>query len=47
MTLKERKRAEALEQLSKDEIVVTYESKAVKLHRNAKDINVSGVSVGK
>ncbi len=45
MTLKERKRAEALDQLSKDEIVVTYESKAGKLHRNARDINVSGVSV--
>lgn len=47
MTLKERKRHEALEQLNKDEIVVTYESKAKKLHRNARDINVSGVSVGK
>jgi ATP-binding cassette subfamily F protein 2 len=45
MTLKERTRARALEQLSKDEIVVTYESKAGKMHKNTRDINVSGVSV--
>ena len=45
MTLKERKRAEALDQLSKDNIVVTYESKAGKLHANTRDINVGGVSV--
>jgi len=45
LTLKERRRAEALDQLSKDNIVVTYESKAGKLHKNTRDINVSGVSV--
>ncbi len=45
MTLKERKRAQALDELSKNEIVVTYESKSTKLHANARDINVSGVSV--
>ena len=45
LPLKERKRAEALEQLSKDNIVVTYESKAGKLHANTRDINVGGVSV--
>mmetsp|Transcript_21723 Transcript_21723/g.24726 ORF Transcript_21723/g.24726 Transcript_21723/m.24726 type:complete len:685 (-) Transcript_21723:211-2265(-) len=44
MTLKERRRAEALDQLSKDDIVVTYESKA-DVHPNARDINVEGVSV--
>lgn len=45
MTLKERKRAEALDNLSKNDIVVTYESKAGKLHANTRDINVGGVSV--
>jgi len=45
MTLKERKRAQALDDLSKNDIIVTYESKATKLHKNARDINVSGVSV--
>ena len=45
MTLKERKRAMALEQLNKDEIVVTYESKAGKLHANARDVNVGGFTV--
>jgi ATP-binding cassette subfamily F protein 2 len=45
MTLKERKYAMALEQLNKDEIVVTYEAKAGKLHANARDINVSGFNV--
>lgn len=45
MTLKERKRAIALDELSKQDINVTYESKATKLHENARDINVGGVSV--
>lgn len=45
LTLKERKRAEMLDQLSKDNIVVTYESKAGKLHANTRDIKVGGVSV--
>eukprot|EP00979_Chaetoceros_neogracilis_P017609 scaffold10260_cov266-Chaetoceros_neogracile.AAC.22 len=45
LTLKERKRAELLDQLSKDNIVVTYESKAGKLHANTRDIKVGGVSV--
>eukprot|EP00551_Chaetoceros_affinis_P010140 CAMPEP_0203674442 /NCGR_PEP_ID=MMETSP0090-20130426/16208_1 /ASSEMBLY_ACC=CAM_ASM_001088 /TAXON_ID=426623 /ORGANISM="Chaetoceros affinis, Strain CCMP159" /LENGTH=688 /DNA_ID=CAMNT_0050540317 /DNA_START=272 /DNA_END=2338 /DNA_ORIENTATION=+ len=45
MTLKERKRAQMLDDLSKEEIIVTYESKATKLHANARDINVAGVSV--
>lgn len=45
LTLKERKREEALENLSKDDIIVNYESKATKLHANARDINVGGVTV--
>jgi len=45
MTLKEKKRIEALDNLSKEEIVVTYESKNVKIHANARDINVGGVTV--
>lgn len=45
MSLKERKRAQMLDDLSKDDIIVTYESKATKLHAHAKDINVSGVCV--
>jgi ATP-binding cassette subfamily F protein 2 len=45
MTLKEKRRAELLDQLSKDNIVVTYESKAGKLHANTKDIKVGGVTV--
>lgn len=45
MTLKEKRRAELLEDLSKDNIVVTYESKAGKLHANTKDIKVGGVTV--
>lgn len=45
MTLKERKRAQALDELSKNDIVVTYESKATKMHANARDIKVGGVSV--
>lgn len=39
------KREAALEQLSKDEIVVTYEAKKGALHANSRDINVSGVTV--
>jgi len=45
MTLKERKRMELLENLSKEEIVVTYESKSTKQHANSRDINVGGVTV--
>ena len=45
MTLKERRRAEDLEQLSRDEIVVTYESKGKKMHANTRDINVGGFTV--
>eukprot|EP00560_Eucampia_antarctica_P008317 CAMPEP_0197824980 /NCGR_PEP_ID=MMETSP1437-20131217/2137_1 /TAXON_ID=49252 ORGANISM="Eucampia antarctica, Strain CCMP1452" /NCGR_SAMPLE_ID=MMETSP1437 /ASSEMBLY_ACC=CAM_ASM_001096 /LENGTH=685 /DNA_ID=CAMNT_0043424805 /DNA_START=204 /DNA_END=2261 /DNA_ORIENTATION=- len=45
LTLKERKQIEALNQLSKDNIVVNYESKAGKIHANTRDINVGGVSV--
>lgn len=45
MNLRDRKRVLALEELNKNEIVVTYESKAGKLHANAKDINVGGVTV--
>ena len=39
------KREEALEQLSKDEIVVTYEAKKGALHANSRDVNVGGVTV--
>lgn len=35
----------ALDQLSKDNIVVTYEAKKGKLHANTRDINVGGVTV--
>mmetsp|Transcript_26582 Transcript_26582/g.39375 ORF Transcript_26582/g.39375 Transcript_26582/m.39375 type:complete len:680 (+) Transcript_26582:62-2101(+) len=45
LTLKERRRAELLEELGRDNIVVTYESKAGKLHANTKDIKVGGVTV--
>jgi ATP-binding cassette subfamily F protein 2 len=45
LSLKERKRAEALDNLSKDNINVTYEAKSGKLHANTKDINVGGVTV--
>lgn len=45
MTLKERKRAEALDNLAKNNIVVNYEAKSGKLHANTRDINVGGVSV--
>lgn len=45
MTLKEKKRLMDLDQLSKDNIQVTFEAKSTKMHANARDINVSGVSV--
>jgi ATP-binding cassette subfamily F protein 2 len=45
MSLKERKREEALEKLSQDQIIVTYESRSTKLHANSRDINVGGVSL--
>jgi ATP-binding cassette subfamily F protein 2 len=45
LSLKDRKRAEALEALSRDDIVVTYESKSGKLHANTRDINVGGFTV--
>lgn len=45
MSRKERKRAEMLEELNKNDIVVTYEQKRGGLHANTRDINVSGVTV--
>lgn len=45
LTLKERKRARLLDDLSKNDIIVTYEAKSTKLHANARDVNVSGVTV--
>ena len=41
----EQKQDAALEQLSNEEIVVTYESRKTKMHANARNINVSGVTV--
>jgi ATP-binding cassette, subfamily F, member 2 len=41
----EAKREAALEALSQMQIGVTYEAKKGKLHKNARDINVSGVTV--
>jgi ABC-type multidrug transport system fused ATPase/permease subunit len=41
----EDKREAALEQLSRDNIIVTYESRKGALHANARNINVSGVTV--
>jgi len=43
--VKDAKREEALEQLSQDNINVTYESKKGALHANTRDINVDGVTV--
>mmetsp|Transcript_56189 Transcript_56189/g.60837 ORF Transcript_56189/g.60837 Transcript_56189/m.60837 type:complete len:337 (-) Transcript_56189:3291-4301(-) len=43
-TVEERREA-ALEQLSRDEIIVTYESRKTKLNANARNINVSGLTV--
>lgn len=45
MSLKERKRAQALDDLAEDNIQVTYEAKSTKIHANARDINVGGVQV--
>eukprot|EP00535_Pseudo-nitzschia_heimii_P009223 CAMPEP_0197174782 /NCGR_PEP_ID=MMETSP1423-20130617/1159_1 /TAXON_ID=476441 /ORGANISM="Pseudo-nitzschia heimii, Strain UNC1101" /LENGTH=699 /DNA_ID=CAMNT_0042623765 /DNA_START=109 /DNA_END=2208 /DNA_ORIENTATION=+ len=42
---KEQKREAALDNLSNEEIVVTYESRKGKMHANARNINVSGVTV--
>ena len=39
------KRDADLEKLSQDNIIVTYEAKKEKLHANARDINVDGVTV--
>jgi ATP-binding cassette subfamily F protein 2 len=41
----EAKREAALEKLSQDQILVTYESKKGSLHANTRDINVGGVTV--
>jgi len=41
----EEKREAALENLSNEEIVVTYESRKTKMHANARNINVNGVTV--
>jgi ATP-binding cassette subfamily F protein 2 len=35
----------ALENLSNEQIVVTYESRKTKMHANARNINVNGVTV--
>lgn len=43
--LKESQRERALEELSQNEIVVTYEQKKGNIHANTRDINVSGVTV--
>ncbi len=42
---KEQKREAALEKLSLEDIVVTYESRKTKMHANARNINVNGVTV--
>eukprot|EP00978_Attheya_sp_CCMP212_P015671 scaffold40475_cov47-Attheya_sp.AAC.1 len=42
---KDVKREELLDQLSNDDIIVTYEAKKGTIHANTRDINVSGVSV--
>ena len=41
----EQKREAALENLSNENIMVTYESRKTKMHANARNINVSGVTV--
>ncbi|KAL3906371.1 MAG: hypothetical protein SGILL_009297 [Bacillariaceae sp.] len=41
----EDKREAALEQLSQDNIIVTYEARKGALHKNARNVNVSGVTV--
>jgi len=45
LSSKELKREEALENLSRMNITVTYETKKEKLHATTRDINVGGVSV--
>lgn len=45
MSLKDRKRSNALDELAKININVTYESKSTRLHKNARDTNVGGVTV--
>jgi ATP-binding cassette subfamily F protein 2 len=45
LSLKERKRQQLLDDLNRNEIVVTYEAKKGTLHANARDINVGGVTV--
>lgn len=45
MTKKEERHALLLEELSKNDIVVTYEAKRGALHANTRDINASGVTV--
>eukprot|EP00559_Dactyliosolen_fragilissimus_P005107 CAMPEP_0184855016 /NCGR_PEP_ID=MMETSP0580-20130426/364_1 /TAXON_ID=1118495 /ORGANISM="Dactyliosolen fragilissimus" /LENGTH=686 /DNA_ID=CAMNT_0027349423 /DNA_START=64 /DNA_END=2124 /DNA_ORIENTATION=- len=45
LSLKERRREEALDRLSEQQIIVNYEAKSTKLHANARDINVGGVCV--
>lgn len=44
-SLNDDKREAALENLSNEQIVVTYESRKGKMHANARNINVSGVTV--
>lgn len=45
LTTKEAKRQALLDDLSKNDITVTYESKRAALHANTRDINVGGVTV--
>lgn len=45
LSSKEQKRQAMLDNLAKNDIVVTYESKRGALHANTRDINVSGVTV--
>jgi ATP-binding cassette subfamily F protein 2 len=45
LTSKDRKREAMLDDLSKKDIIVTYESKRGGMHANSKDINVNGVTV--
>ena len=44
-TSEEAKQEAALEELSRQNIVVTYEQRKGNLHANTRDINVSGVNV--
>jgi len=45
LTSKEKKRQKLLDDLNRDDIVVTYEAKRGGMHANSRDINVSGVTV--